>query len=226
MQGFCRNGDSCNFIHENKSLQNRFGPVASAFPATERLDINPAAATHPRGAANSTRICIYFTRGSCKRSDTCQYVHPTPIVPPGHIHPEVSSLDPYRGQQDEGSLQAPSDSRGKVVCKFLSSPGGCRNGSCPYLHAVDSQESDNEDLKINEAEVNSYSSRLVSVLIPLIRIESMTTILLDIFQEHSSISTSWATFSKSPSRQTSLLRVLQALRQEPPLKQSLILFVA
>ena len=71
-QGFCRNGDSCEFIHEQKiRTQNHFEPVASAFPAIVRLNINPAAATHLNEGANSAQICTFFLKGSCSKSDKC-----------------------------------------------------------------------------------------------------------------------------------------------------------
>jgi hypothetical protein len=145
-QGSCRNGDSCDFIHE---------PVASAFPA---IDINPAAATHLNGGAKSTRICTFFMQGSCNKSDKCWYAHPPAIVPPQQVHPDTISLDPHLGQQDESYPQAPSDSRARVPCMFLSRPGGCQNGSCPYLHAVDDHEvkkSISQGFELNEDEVSS-----------------------------------------------------------------------
>jgi hypothetical protein len=230
-QGLCRNGDSCNFIHERStSTQNHFGPVVSAFPAIERLNINPAAATHLNGGTKSTRICTFFLQGSCNKGDRCSYVHPPAIVPPQQAHPDTISLDPYLGQQDESSPQAPSDSRARVPCKFLSRPGGCQNGSCPYLHTVEGHEvekSSSQDFEVNEDEASNYSHDLcVEVSIEVMnRTKSVTTILLEIFQAHQSTSTNLATFSKSPSRQTSPLHALQALRREQLLKQSSISFV-
>lgn len=230
-QGLCRNGDSCNFIHKRStSAQNRLGPVASAFPAIERLNISPAAATHLNAGTKSTRICTFFLRGSCNKSDKCSYVHPPAIVPPQQVHPETIALDPYLGQQDESSPQAPPDSRARVPCKFLSRPGGCQNGFCPYLHAVEDHEVENsssQHFEVNEDEVSSYSYDLCKeVSINTInRTKSVTTILFEIFQEPQSPSTSSAKFSKSPSRRTSPLHALQALRQEPLLKQSSIPFV-
>lgn len=163
-QGFCRNGDSCDFIHErNTCTQNHFEPVASAFPAIERLNINSAAATHLNGGAKSTRICTFFMQGSCDKSDKCWYVHPPAIVPPQQVHPDSISLDSYLSQQDESSPQAPSDSRARVPCKFLSRPGGCQIGSCPYLHAVDGHEvekSSSQGFELSEDEASSYFSDL------------------------------------------------------------------
>ena len=184
-QGFCRNGDSCNFIHKrNTSTQNHFGPVASAFPA---------------------------------------------IMPPQQVHLDAISRDPYLGQQDESS-QAPSDSRARVPCKFLSRLGGCQNGSCPYLHAVDDHKVEKisrQYFEVNEDEASSHFPDLSEVGIDAMnRTKSVTTILLGISQEHQSTSMNSATFSKSPSLQTSLLHALPALRQEPLLKQSSISSVA
>ena len=163
-QGFCRNGDSCKFIHEQKiRTQNHFEPVASAFPAIERLNTNPAAATHLNGGTKSTRTCMFFLKGSCNRGDKCWYVHPLAIPPPQHIHTDAISLDPYLGQQDESSPQASSDSRARVPCKYLSRTGGCQKNSCPYLHAVDGHEvekSSSQDFELNEDEASSYFSDL------------------------------------------------------------------
>lgn len=161
-QGFCRNGDSCDYIHElHASTQNHFGSVASAFPAIERLNINPAAATHLDGGAKTTRICRFFLQGLCNKGDKCWYVHPPAIVPPQQVHPNTISLDPYLGQ-DESSPQAPPDSRARIPCKFLSRPGGCQNGSCPYLHAVghEVEKSSSQEFEVNEDEASSYFSDL------------------------------------------------------------------
>lgn len=162
-QGFCRNGDSCNSIHErNIGTQNHFGPVAAAFPAIERLNINLAASTYLNGGAKSTQICTFFMQGSCNRGDKCWYVHPPAVVPPQQASDAIS-LHPYVSQQDKSSPQAPSDSRARVPCKFLSRPGGCQRGSCPYLHAVDGHEvgkSSSQDFEINEDEASSYFSNL------------------------------------------------------------------
>ena len=151
-QGFCRNGDSCDFIHErNTCTQNHFEPV------------NPAAATHFNGRAKSTRICTFFMQGLCDKSDKCWYVHPPAIVPPQQVHPDAIYLDPHLGQQDESSPQAPSDSRARVLYKFLSLPGGCQNGSCLYLYAVDGHEvekSSSQGFGLNEDEASSYFSDL------------------------------------------------------------------
>lgn len=156
-QGFCRNGDYCDFTHEqNTSTQNYLGPVASSFPAIERLHINPGAATHLNREPKSTQICAFFIQGSCNRGDKCWYIHPPPIVP---IHPDAISLRPPLSQQDESSPQAPSDSRASVPCKFLSRPGGCQKGSCPYLHAVDDnrvENSSSQDFEIDEDDASSY----------------------------------------------------------------------
>ena len=87
-QGFCRNGDSCKFIHEPAvSAQSSSRSFSQAFPALNGLNINPANVT-------------------------------------------------YISHKDESSTQATSDSRSKVACKFFLRPGGCRNGTCPYLHSV------------------------------------------------------------------------------------------
>ncbi|KAF2176024.1 hypothetical protein K469DRAFT_682817 [Zopfia rhizophila CBS 207.26] len=126
--------------NEIQALRTTSDPVASAFPAIESLNINPAAATHLNGGAKSTRICTFFMQGSCNKGDTCWYVPPPAIVPPQRVHPDATSLDPYLGQQDASSPQPPSDSRARVLCKFLSRPGGCQNGSCPYLNAVNGHE--------------------------------------------------------------------------------------
>jgi hypothetical protein len=183
--GSCRNGTSCNFIHErNTNTHNHFLPVALVIPAIERLAINP-----------------YKT-----------------------------FLDPYLGQQDEGPPQAPSDSRARVLCKFLSRPGGCQRSSCLFFHSRDGHEVEeisSQGFELNEDVASSHFTDYEEFSINTInRTKSVTTILLGVFRGHQYTSTNSATLSESPSPQTTLLHVLQALRQEPLLKQSSISFVA
>lgn len=163
-QGFCRNGDSCGFIHEQNILaKNHFEPVVSALPAIERLNINPAASIHLDGEVDSAQICTFFLKGSCNKSDKCKYVHPPFILSPQQVHTDTISLDRYLGQQDESSPHALSDSRARIPCKYLSRPGGCQNSSCQYLHSVDGHEverSNPQAFESNEDEVSNYFSDL------------------------------------------------------------------
>jgi len=102
-------------------------------------------------------------QGSCNKGDKCRYVHPSPTVPPQQVNPYAILLDTCLSQQHESSPQATPDSRARVTCKFLPSPGGCRNGSCPYLHTLDGQEvekASNQDFEVIEDEVTEYFSDL------------------------------------------------------------------
>ena len=112
--GSCRNGTSCNFIHErNTRTQNHFLPVDLVLPVIERLAINP----------------------------------------------DKTFLDPYLGQQDEGFPPALSDSRARVLCKFLSRPGGCQRSSCLFFHTKDGHEvedSSSQGFELNEVVASSY----------------------------------------------------------------------
>jgi hypothetical protein len=183
-KGFCRNGNSCPFIHHdhhhhhqpNPSIQGHWGrPVAPVFPATERPNFGPAAA----------------------------------------------ATDVSRHQQHENPLGNPSDSRAGVPCKFfLSSPGGCHRGSsCAYLHhnTVEGHEAEQRqrsgqyfELEHYRDKASCYPSGLCSCVWwgPGIdassnRTKSMQTISPGVCWEHPSRSTSSATSSTSPFRQTS-----------------------
>lgn len=157
-QGFCRNGDSCDFIHgQNSFAQNGIVPVASALPAIERLNIHPAAASPLNAEAKSTRVCTYFLRGLCNKGDKCWNVHPAGTNQTWRIQPDIDPQASYQCQVDEGLLQTSSDSRSRVPCKFLSRPGGCQNNSCPFLHTVGGHETeigDNFDPEIDEDEAS------------------------------------------------------------------------
>jgi len=155
-QGLCRNGDSCNFIHErNQSTQIHFGPIASAF---ERLDIGQAA-TYPNERDQLTPICRFFMEGLCNKSDKCRYIHPSASDTPQQVHPHAISLDLHPGKQDEIVPQTPSDSRARVPCKFLLSPRGCQKDSCPYLHTIDGHEvgkTSSQGFELKEDEASTY----------------------------------------------------------------------
>lgn len=153
-QGFCKYGDSCDFIHE-------WHTHTSALPATERPSINLAAPTLQNEEARSPRICTFFMQGSCNKGDKCRYVHPPAIAQPPQVYSSATSFDSCRGQQDKRSPQAPSDSRAQVPCKFISRPGGCRNDSCPFLHALDGhEENSSRDFEENEDEASNLSPNL------------------------------------------------------------------
>lgn len=148
-RGFCKYGESCDFIHEHVIH-------TSDLPATERPSIELAALTFQDEEARSPRICTFFMQGSCNKGDKCRYVHPHAIAQPPQVYSSAISLDSCRGQQDKSAPQAPSDSRARVPCKFLSHPGGCRNVPCPFLHPVDGLgENSSKDFEENEDEASS-----------------------------------------------------------------------
>jgi CCCH-type zinc finger/IBR domain, a half RING-finger domain/Zinc finger C-x8-C-x5-C-x3-H type (and similar) len=159
-QGMCRNGDSCTFSHERNTSTsgwNQLEPGTSAFPVTGRLNINLAGATHLNRGVKPTRVCTFFMKGSCNKSDKCEYLHSPATVPPQQAYPDTISLHPHRGLQDELSPHSPSDSRAGVPYKFFSRAGGCRGGSCPYYHAASSHEAEksgSQDLKVSEDEAS------------------------------------------------------------------------
>jgi hypothetical protein len=97
--------------------------------------------THGIMAPNKMIPCKFFAQGSCRYEGSCNFIHEGNISSP----------------------QAPSDSRAKVPCKFVSRSGGCRNDSCPYLHAVESPKVDmstNQGFEVNEEKVNNSSFHL------------------------------------------------------------------
>jgi len=94
-------------------------------------------------------------------------------------------MEYHIGQQDGSPRQAPSDSRTQVPCKFLSRPGGCQKGSCPFLHTRDSREvekSSNLDFELNKAKASSYSlAREEHTIDAINRTKCVMTILLGFF---------------------------------------------
>jgi hypothetical protein len=65
-QGFCRSGDSCNFIHEpGTSTGQHLAPVAPVLLTTENLNLNPAAVTYRNEEAKPAQNCRFFLQGKC-----------------------------------------------------------------------------------------------------------------------------------------------------------------
>lgn len=219
-QGFCRNGDSCSFIHEqsrHRSVNSQ--PVPSALAVNQRSNISPAIAPHHDGGGVLPRICKFYLQGSCNKGDWCSYAHPSAPVPPEQVHSDTVARNTALGQQGCASHQLPSDTcaspdtRAKLPCKFLSRPGGCQNSACPYLHLKDDGKTENnsrEDSEADENEASSPENTAIELPLTMHSRVSMRTILLATSQEHQPTSTSSATFLKSPSQLISLLRVLQA----------------
>lgn len=148
-QGFCRNGDSCTFIHEpGTSTRQHLAPVPSVLPTTEKPR-NPATAIYRSEAAKAAQNCWFFSQGKCNKGVECRYIHPPDTLFPQQVHPGAIFPD---------SPQLPPDSRATVPCRFLSRPAGCQNSSCPYLHAQDepnAEKSSSQDLGPNGEEASS-----------------------------------------------------------------------
>jgi hypothetical protein len=149
-QGFCRSGDSCNFIHEpGTSTGQHLAPVAPVLLTTENLNLNPAAVTYRNEEAKPAQNCRFFLQGKCSKGKECRYIHLPATLSPQQVHPDAVFVD---------SPQLPPDSRATVPCRFLSRPGGCQNSSCPYLHVAgepNAEKSSSQDLGANEEEAST-----------------------------------------------------------------------
>lgn len=216
-QGFCRRGDSCNFIHEpGTSTGQHLAPVTSVLLTTENLNPNPAAVTYRNEEAKPAQNCRFFLQGKCSKGKECRYIH-LPAIPQ-QVHPDAVFANPP---------QLPPDSRATVPCRFLPRPGGCQNSSCPYLHVADeptAEKSSSQDLGASGEEASSRFLTFGARINLIGRTKSARTTSFGIFQEPQSTSMKSATFSKSPSRLTSHLYASQALCQEPLPKQSSVSF--
>jgi hypothetical protein len=154
-RGFCRNGDSCNFIHEpSTSTGPHLAPVTPVLPTntTEKLNLNPAAVTYRNGEAKPAQNCRFFLQGKCNKGKECRYIRLPAISSPQQVHPDAIIVD---------SPRLPIDSRATVPCRFLSNFGGCQNSSCPYLHVADepnAEKSSSQDLEANGEEASSHFS--------------------------------------------------------------------
>lgn len=141
-QGFCRNGDSCSFIHESRASTG-----LHLMPSTETPNLKPAAVSDCNGESKPAQNCRFFLQGKCSKGKECRYIHPPAILSPQQVCSNAIFM---------GSPQLPTDSRASVPCRFLSSFGGCQNTSCPYLHVA--EKSIREDLEANEEEASNRFS--------------------------------------------------------------------
>jgi hypothetical protein len=81
-------------------------------------------------------------------------------MPQQQIHPNANPV-PIQGQHDESDPRAPLDSRARVPCKFASRPGGCKNSSCPFLHApggYDAEQDNAQESGVDEDEDEASTS--------------------------------------------------------------------
>lgn len=152
-RGLCRNGDSCNFIHEpGTNTGQQLAPVAPALLTTEKLDVNLTSIAYPNDEAKPAQNCRFFLQGNCNRGKGCRYIHLPAILSPQQAHLDALFVD---------SPQLPLDSRATIPCRFISRPGGCQNSSCPYMHVRQEpnvEKSSNQDLEPNEEDVSSHFS--------------------------------------------------------------------
>jgi len=86
LQGRCRNGAGCTFLHEAPKTQTTSQTAQSwRRPATAVLPLAPPkispVATPPRGVFIP---CRFYQAGDCSRGDLCHFAHvkPTPLVDP------------------------------------------------------------------------------------------------------------------------------------------------
>ena len=71
-------------------------------------------------------------------------------------------LDP---NHDGSSTLTTADSRSMAPCKFFSRPGGCRNSSCPFLHAKENDKDNiRKEANRNEDEVLAHHPLFYSLL--------------------------------------------------------------
>jgi hypothetical protein len=125
--------------------------------------------------------CRYFSRGICRNGDECTYLHENTVGAGGHLRSDALSfpaidalsINPYTpvptlspGLPDY-SLNGSSDSRALVLCKFITRPGGCKNGACPYSHNIDKPHSNDPkrlEKDMREEHVNHHVKYLVTML--------------------------------------------------------------
>jgi hypothetical protein len=147
-QGICRSGDSCCYIHDARPSTGRnLAPGALVLP-TARLNLNPTGDPFRNDEAKPIQTCRFFLQGKCNKGKDCRYTHVPALLAPHQAQPDSLFVD---------SPQSSSDSRATVPCRFISRPGGCQNGSCPYLHvadAPDAEKSSSQDLETNEEEAS------------------------------------------------------------------------
>ena len=150
-KGSCRNGELCTFIHEpSTNTGSHLAPSAPVLFTTEKPNLNPAAVTYPNKEAKPAQNRHFFLQGRCNKGNECRYNHLPVILSPQHVHPEALSAD---------LAQLRTDTRATVPCKFLLSPGGCRNDSCPYLHVADESNVEKTSSQFLEAYGEQASSR-------------------------------------------------------------------
>lgn len=148
-RGVCRNGDSCNYIHELSSRTGR--DLASDTPAlpNTKLKLNVTGDPHCNDEAKPAQNCRFFLQGKCNKGKDCRYDHLTAILTSQQVHLDAPFVE---------FPQSPSDSRATVSCKFLSKSGGCQNNSCSYLYVADAhnaEKSSSQDLEANVEEASS-----------------------------------------------------------------------
>ncbi len=161
-QGFCKNGNSCNFVHDRRPIQNNDGFVNTVLPTIERVNNNSGFVARFNGENRSSLVCTFFLRGMCNKGDECRFTHPTTSATPQH--PATITPSSYGAQEDTDCPEEQSDSRGRFPCKFATRPGGCQNSSCPYLHALDDQESGkdiSQGFEGNEDEASIYRTAVL-----------------------------------------------------------------
>lgn len=148
-QGGCRNGDSCNYIHEPSSSTGRnLAPDAPVLPTT-KLNLNLTGDPYRNEEASTAQNCRFFLQGKCNKGKDYQYSHLPAILTTQQVHPDTLLVD---------FSPLPSDSRATVPCMFLSRLGGCQNSSCLYLHVADApytEKSNSQDVEANVDEASS-----------------------------------------------------------------------
>lgn len=143
-------------------------------------------------APTKTKTCDFFPKGRCRNGDSCEFIHErvtstqsrVNLVASTSLNIEYLSINPTTATHVSSTVQATPDSRGKIRCRFLSSPGGCRNDPCPYLHPANGGGVLHASNDIVENEVGNYSTDFSLEIFIYIthRPKNAETILLEIFR--------------------------------------------
>jgi len=135
LDGYCRDGENCKFLHTGKERENTLQRESEIVEDKSKVvDSNIQ-------NKSQVKVCSYFKKfGSCKYNENCYYLHENKIenVING-VEENQELVFTNNSDQQQNTVSSDTnlniDSPSKRKCKYFRSQSGCKLGDkCSFVH--------------------------------------------------------------------------------------------